>query len=118
MPAPTSTPTTVVNPRVTCVLTDISIPRPSNLVVDDAVDVEVQQDGTLATVDEVADRTRAGLVVEDAEVDVVVALAVEHPADHGSGAGSLEAQRVVDLVQEHVPAGGQQVVEVVLLGLE
>src|ERR1700742_1898173 len=87
---------------------------PSDLVVDDTVDVEDEQDGALVAVDEVA-HLRIGQVVEDPEGDEVVAVLAEHPAHHGAGRRPFDAQAVVPLVEEHVPAGLQQVVRVVLL---
>src|SRR3954469_14376520 len=85
-------------------------------VVNHAVDVEVQQDRRLVAVHEIT-HPRVGDVIEDAEVDVVIAGTTENPAHHGAGAGVLDPESLVHLVQEHVPTGLQQLVEVTLLRL-
>src|SRR4051812_17584646 len=76
-------------------------------VVDDPVDVEVEEDRTLSPVDEVAGLL--GVLAEDTEVDVAVAVATD-PADDRTLLGSIDAESVVDLVEEHVATSLQHLV--------
>lgn len=85
-----------------------------DLVVDDTVNVEVEENRSFSAIYEIA---RADLAaVEYAEVDEVVAYVCgKDPANYGTSTRSLEAQRVVYLIEKYVAPRLEQVVRPVLL---
>ena len=98
------------------------VPRPhgvqsvsiSNEVVNHAVHIEVKQDAALVAVHELA-LLEAG-PIEDIEVDVFILTirGIVHPSNNRTGRGVLESERLVRLVQEHVPVTMETIVQHVL----
>src|SRR5690606_39950041 len=87
----------------------------SDQVVDDAVDVKVQQNCRLFTVDEHVATLR---IPEQAEVHVVVAVLTENPTNDLTRRRTRQTKHVIDLVEEEMPTRLEKVVRVSLLNVQ
>nr|AIE38794.1 hypothetical protein [Siphovirus contig89] len=92
--------------------------HPINLVVDNAVDVEVEDElGDLTSEDRVVVAVVEYLEVAELD-DSVAVLVVVDPTHHGTGRGRRQAEALVHIIQEQIPTSPQDVIGVVLLSVE